>query len=57
VRAKDPGEAPPAVGRSLFDYLVTDPRAVQSVPFPFTALVQHLETVIGDSDAGCWSRS
>jgi hypothetical protein len=53
VSSNAPGAAPPAGGRSLFDFLVTHIQGesgVQSVPWPFTALVQRLENTLGDDD-------
>lgn len=46
VAPGEPGSDVPPVGRSLFDYLVTDnsgPEPVYRVPFPFTALREGLE--------------
>ncbi|HJU06634.1 MAG TPA: hypothetical protein VJ692_15910 [Nitrospiraceae bacterium] len=46
VDPKDPGTNLPPVGRSLFDYLVTESNSdklVYKVPVPFTALVEKIE--------------
>jgi hypothetical protein len=53
ILAVDPDEPGPSlspVGRSLFDFLTLreiDGRSVQVVPFPFTALLEQIETEIG----------
>ena len=48
-----PGPDVPPVGRSLFDYVVTERQEgqmVYKVPFPFTALVQKIEQELGPVD-------
>jgi hypothetical protein len=53
INPDDPGQDVPAVGRSLFDYVVTERqggRMVYRVPFPFTALVQRIEYELGSED-------
>jgi hypothetical protein len=48
VDPQEPGESLPAVGRSLFDFLVADrERGVYDVPFPFTALARRIEERLG----------
>jgi mono/diheme cytochrome c family protein len=46
VDPADPGSDVPPVGRSLFDYVMTEQqggRMVYQVPFPFTALLERIE--------------
>lgn len=53
INPADPGQDVPAVGRSLFDYVVTErqgARRVYRVPFPFTALVEKIEQELGSVD-------
>lgn len=55
VDPTDPGPDAPQVGRSLFDYVVTERqggRLVYKVPFPFTALVERIERELGSDDRG-----
>ena len=50
VDPQDPGSNLPPVGRSLFDYLVTEQQGaknVYKVPFPFTALINTIEQQVG----------
>ena len=50
VDPQDPGSNLPPVGRSLFDYLVTEQQGatnVYKVPFPFTALINTIERQVG----------
>jgi hypothetical protein len=50
---EEPGPSLPPVGRSLFDFLTmkeADSRTVQVVPFPFTALLEQIETEVGLSE-------
>jgi hypothetical protein len=50
VDPEEPGPDLPPVGRSLFDFLTVqevDGRLVQSVPFPFEALLERIEAEIG----------
>lgn len=48
-----PGSDKPPIGRSLFDYLVTEPRdgtRTYKVPFPFAALVEKIEGELSADD-------
>ena len=47
ARASDPPPDLPPVGRSQFDYLI----GVNPVPFPFSRLVQHIETQLEKGSA------
>jgi hypothetical protein len=47
VDAREPGPSLPPVGRSLFDFLLASGPGVQSVPFPFEALVALVEERLG----------
>ncbi|HJR75676.1 MAG TPA: hypothetical protein VJ805_01850 [Nitrospiraceae bacterium] len=53
VDPAQPGPDAPPVGRSLFDYLVTErqgDRMVYQVPFPFTALLERIERELGTGE-------
>ena len=46
VSSEDLGSTIPPVGRSLFDYMFTEPQGkelVYRIPFPFTALLKRIE--------------
>ncbi len=50
VDPDEPGPSLPPVGRSLFDFLTMHEeggRTVQTVPFPFSALQEQIETEVG----------
>ncbi|MGH7230548.1 MAG: hypothetical protein ACREJU_04220 [Nitrospiraceae bacterium] len=54
VEPKDPGNNLPSVGRSLFDYLVTEQKngkIVYDVPVPFAALAKKIERELGADSA------
>src|SRR5437763_11133873 len=54
VDPEDPGEDLPPVGRSIFDFLVTERTGDErfyAVPFPFSALVSRVEERLGSSSA------
>jgi len=54
VDPEDPGEDLPPVGRSIFDFLVTERKGDErfyAVPFPFSALVSRVEERLGGSSA------
>ena len=55
VDPKSPGENLPPAGRSLFDFLVaqtTNGQAGYHIPYPFQALVQHIEAQLQFDDSG-----
>ena len=55
VDPHEPGENLPPVGRSLFDFLVMEPRAgkrIYKVPFPFATLLKRIESEIQPATPG-----
>ncbi len=50
-----PGSDIPQVGRSLFDFVVTEPTAngrVYRVPFPFQALIERIQALLAQQEHG-----